>query len=77
MRGERPYRRQHKWEDNIKMDLMEIGMDVVNWIHLAQDGVWWLALVNMIMNLWVPYKVGNFFTECIIIFSSRTLLHGV
>jgi hypothetical protein len=36
------------------MDLREIGIDVENWIHLAQDRVQWWAFVNMIMNLRVP-----------------------
>jgi hypothetical protein len=48
---ERPRRR---WEDNIKMDLGEIGIDGANWIQLAQDRVQWLALVNTVMNLRVP-----------------------
>jgi hypothetical protein len=42
-----------RWEDNIKMDLMEIRI-VVNWIQLAQDAVQWQAFVNMVMNLQVP-----------------------
>jgi hypothetical protein len=43
-----------RWEDNIKMDLREIGIDGVNWIQLAQDRVQWQAFMNMVMNLWVP-----------------------
>jgi hypothetical protein len=42
------------WEDNIKMNLMEIGIDVVNWIRLARDKVQWRAFVNTVMNLRVP-----------------------
>jgi len=42
------------------MDLREIGLVGAAWIHLAQDR--W-ALVNIIMNLQVPYKVGNFLTS--------------
>jgi hypothetical protein len=42
------------WEDNIKMDLRETGMDGVNWIGLAQDRVQWQAFVNTVMNPWVP-----------------------
>jgi hypothetical protein len=49
-----------RWEDNIKMDLREIGMDVMNWIWLAQDRVQWLAFVNMVMNL--MYSVHNYTT---------------
>jgi hypothetical protein len=40
--------------DNIKMDLRERGWDGMDWIDLAHDGDQWRALVNMIMNLWVP-----------------------
>jgi hypothetical protein len=40
--------------DNIKMDLLETGMNVVDWIDLAQDRYRWRALVNSVMNLWVP-----------------------
>jgi hypothetical protein len=47
-------RPRHRWEDNIKMDLGEIGFGDVDWIHLAQDRDRWRALVNMVMNLWVP-----------------------
>jgi hypothetical protein len=43
-----------RWEDNIKMDLREIGIDGANWIRLAQDRVQWQAVVNMVMNLRVP-----------------------
>jgi hypothetical protein len=43
-----------RWEDNIKMDLGEIGIDVVNWIRLAQHRVQWQAFVNTVMNLRVP-----------------------
>jgi hypothetical protein len=48
---ERPRRR---WEDNIKMDLREIGIDGANWIQLAQDRVQWWACVNTVMNFRVP-----------------------
>jgi hypothetical protein len=43
-----------KWEDNIKMDLREIGIDGANWIQLAQDRVQWRVCVNTVMNLRVP-----------------------
>jgi hypothetical protein len=43
-----------RWEDNIKMDLREIGMDGAIWIQLAQDRVQWRACVNTVMNLRVP-----------------------
>jgi len=43
-----------RWEDNIKMDLHEVGCGVVDWINLAQNRDKWWALVNAVMNLWVP-----------------------
>jgi hypothetical protein len=36
------------------MDLLEIGLNVVDWIGLAQDRYMWWALVSSVMNLWVP-----------------------
>jgi hypothetical protein len=53
--GKRPLGRpKHRWEDNIKMDIRETGVDVVKWIQLAQDRVQWWAFVNIVMNLQVP-----------------------
>jgi hypothetical protein len=53
--GKRPLGRpRHRWEDNIKMDLREIGIDGANWIRLAQDWVQWRAFVSTIMKLLVP-----------------------
>jgi hypothetical protein len=53
--GRRPLGRpRRRWEDNIKMDLWEIGFRVVDWIHLAQDRDRWRALANTVMNLRVP-----------------------
>jgi hypothetical protein len=48
---ERPRRR---WIDNINMELLEIGLNVVDWIGLAQDRYRWRALLNSAMNLGVP-----------------------
>jgi hypothetical protein len=45
---------RRRWVDNIKMDLREIGLDGVDWIDLAQDMDRWRALVNTVMNVWVP-----------------------
>jgi len=45
---------RRRWEDNIKMDLREIGIDGANWIQLAQDRVQWRACVDTGMNLRVP-----------------------
>jgi hypothetical protein len=53
--GKRPAgRSRRRWEDNIKMDLGEIGIDGAYWIRLAQDRVQWRAFVNTVMNLRVP-----------------------
>jgi hypothetical protein len=53
--GKRPLgRTRRRWIDNIKMDLVEIGVSVVDWIGLAQDRYSWRALVNSVMNLRVP-----------------------
>jgi hypothetical protein len=54
-KGKRPLGRpRRRWEDNIKLDLREIGIDGANWIRLAQDRVQWWAFVNTVMKLWVP-----------------------
>jgi hypothetical protein len=53
----RPSRRL---EDNIKIDLREIGWEGMNWIHLAQDRNQWPALANTVLNLRVPQHVGKF-----------------
>ena len=47
-------RPRRRWEDNIKMDLQEVGCGGVDWIELAQDGDRWRTLVNAVMNLRVP-----------------------
>jgi hypothetical protein len=53
--GRRPLGRPRRgWEDNIKMDLREIGLEGVDWIHLAQVRYQWWDLVNTVMNLRVP-----------------------
>jgi hypothetical protein len=53
--GRRPLgRTRHRWKDNIKMDLRDIGFGDVDWIHWAQDRDRWRALVNTVMNLRVP-----------------------
>jgi hypothetical protein len=45
---------KRRWEDNIKMDLRETGIDEANWIRLARDRAQWWAFVNTVMNLRVP-----------------------
>jgi hypothetical protein len=50
-----------RWQDNIKLDLREIGIDWANWIRLAQYRVQWRAFVNTVMNLRVPYRKQDTF----------------
>ena len=53
--GKRPLRKpRRRWEDNIKMDLEEIGINAGNWVDSAQDRNYWRALVNATLNLRVP-----------------------
>jgi hypothetical protein len=53
--GKRPLGRpRRRWEDNTKIDLMNIGLEVVDWVHLAQVGDRWKTLVNAVMNLRFP-----------------------
>jgi hypothetical protein len=53
--GKRPLGRpRHRWIDNIEMDLLEIGVSVVDWTGLAQDRYRRRALVNSVMNFRVP-----------------------
>jgi hypothetical protein len=50
--GNRPLGKpRRRWEDNIKIDLIEIGWGGIDWIHLTQDKEQWWALVNMLMTL--------------------------
>jgi hypothetical protein len=70
--GNGPLRRtRHRWEDNIKMDLQKLGRG-------ARTALIWLAFLNAVMNLRVPYNAGNFLTSLEpVSFSRRILLHGV
>ena len=50
--GKRPLGRpRRRWEDDIKMDLQEVGCGGMDWIDLGQDRDRWWALVNAVMNL--------------------------
>ena len=52
--GKKPLGRpRHRWEDNIRVDLKEIGINTRNWVDLAQDSNSWRALVNAALNFWV------------------------
>ena len=54
-RGKRTLGRpRRRWEDNIRMDLEEIGISAENWVDSAQDRNYWRAIVNAELNLRVP-----------------------
>ena len=56
--GKRPLERpRRRWEDNIIMDLEEIGINAGNWVDSAQDMNYWRVLVNAALNLRVPYAI--------------------
>jgi hypothetical protein len=62
--GRRQFRRpRHRWEDNIKIGLREVGCGNMDWINLAQDRNRWQALVNAVTNLRVPQNARNFLTS--------------
>jgi hypothetical protein len=53
-------RPRHRWVDNIRIDLREIGWNGMDWIQLAQDSDQWRALVNTVMNLRVLKNCWEF-----------------
>jgi hypothetical protein len=77
--GKRPLGRpRRRWEDNIKVDLHEVGCGGMDTIELAQDRDMWRALVNEVMNIRVPQNAGNILTSFKpVSFSRMTLIHGV
>ena len=52
--GRRPLGTRHRWVDNIRTDLQEVGCEYIDWIGLAQDRDKWWTLVSKVMNLQVP-----------------------
>ena len=53
--GKRPSGRpRRRWEDNIRIDLKEIGINMRNWVDSAKNRDYWRALVNVVFNIWVP-----------------------
>ena len=55
LEGKRPLGRpRRRWEDNIKMDLQEVGRGYEDWMELAKDRERWRALVSTVMNFGVP-----------------------
>jgi hypothetical protein len=74
-KGKRPLGRPRcRWEDNIKMDLREIGIDGVNRIRLAQSRVQWRAFVRMVMNFGV-HKESRLFDKLSDYQFSKNILH--
>jgi len=62
--GNRPLGRpRHRKENDIKMDIWEVGCEGIDWIELAQDKDRWRALVNVVKNLRFPLNAGNFLTS--------------
>jgi len=58
-KGKRPLgRHRHRWEDNIKMDLQEVGGGCGDWMELAQDRDRWRTVVSKVMNRQVPKMRG-------------------
>ena len=56
-------RPRRRWQDNIKMDLQEVGFEGMEWIDTVQDTDRWWTPVNAVKNFRVPYIDGNFLTS--------------
>jgi len=73
--GNRPFERpSHRWENNIRMDLKEVGCGGMDWIELAQDTDGLRALVTAVMNLLVPKNAAKFLTSLRPLSFSRKIL---
>ena len=53
-----------RWEDNIKMDLQEMGRGYGDWMELAENRDRWRAFMSTVMNFRVPLNAGNFLISC-------------
>jgi hypothetical protein len=69
---------RRSWENNIKIDLKEVGYRNMDWIDVSEDRDRWWAPLNVVMNIRVPLIAGNLLPSSEpISFSRRILLHGV
>jgi hypothetical protein len=76
LEGKRPLGRPKcRWEDNIKMDLREVGIDGAKWIRLAQDRLRWRAFVNTVMKLRFSRRKQTIFEKLSDDFSENVLHH--
>jgi hypothetical protein len=67
---------RHRWVDNIKMDLRDIGWGSTDWIYLAQDKYQWRTLVNIVLNCQNSLQYWKFFSSCTTDGFSRSQLAG-
>ena len=63
-------RPRRRWEDNIRMDLEEIGINAGNWFDSAQNRDYWRSLLNAALNLRVPYAMELIINSNYYVFSS-------